>query len=84
MMRYYCDRCGAAVDRGERIISLARHIARRRPNSWDLLDEAFATLGSEALYHEKCFIDHTSDILAQLYEGIPVEPPRKKKSDAVR
>jgi hypothetical protein len=83
-MRYYCDFCGAAADNGEKVVSLARHRVRRRPASWDLGDEAFATLGSEAIFHEMCLINHSKEIFERLYEGESVERPRKRRADVTR
>jgi hypothetical protein len=83
MMRYFCDFCGAAADRGEKLVSLARHRVIRRPASWELDDEAFATLGSEAIFHESCLLNNSRAVLERLYEGEIVVPPRKRRADII-
>jgi hypothetical protein len=84
MLPFICDHCGAEAAKDDRMISVARHRVVRRPRKWDIEDDSFATLGSEAMFHEQCFVDNAREILAALYEGLPIEQPRKRPAYLVR
>jgi hypothetical protein len=84
MIPFRCDWCDAAATTDDRMVSLARHRVVRRPRKWDIEDETFSTFGSEAMFHEKCFVDNAREILDGLYSGIQVAQPRKRPADLTR
>jgi hypothetical protein len=66
------------------MVCLSRHTVLRRPQGWELGENVFAHYGSEAMYHEHCFVANAQLILDELYAGVSVEPPRRRTAETLR
>lgn len=84
MSPYRCDWCNASTERGEKMVCLSRHTVLRRPHGWELGENVFAHHGSEAMFHEQCFVANCRQILDELYSGIPTESPRRRPAEITR
>jgi len=74
MDRFKCDWCTAQIVENEKMVSLSRYEVGRRPKRYTVSETYFDSGDQEPIFHERCLIDNSREILAYLYPSGAGDP----------